>query len=232
MLGEMPPLWRHLLLTIQTRGRLMKPTRYTDPNRLGDVMALIQLLAVGRLAIRSEKELNRRLQGKPTSRAATWAELAENHREFFRVVWLDIKPRPPDTKAQEGLRPPDTEPQEGLRPPDTKPREGLRPPDTEPREGNVALIWRDALPFVEGTVVQDRARPALSPESVAKLLEIAVSLHDREITRKQRLAYLVPIAAVIIAGLFSILGLLIPLYFKMPPAAMTPTKKAEESITR
>jgi hypothetical protein len=72
----------------------------------------------------------------------------------------------------------------------------------------------------------------LSPESVAKLLEIAVSLHDREITRKQRLAYLVPIAAVIIAGLFSILGLLIPLYFKMPPAAMTPTKKAEESITR
>jgi len=170
----------------------MKPTRYTDPNRLGDVMALIQVLALGRLAIRSEKELTDRLQGKPTSKATTWGSLAENHREFFRVL----------------------------------------PSETDPREGNVALIWREALPVVEGTVLRERERPALSPESVAKLLEIAVSLHDREITRKQRLAYLVPIAAVIIAGLFSILGLVIPLYFRMPPAASNPTNKAEESITR
>lgn len=99
----------------------MKPTRYTDPNRLGDVMALIQVLALGRLAIRSEKELRDRLQGKPTSKATTWGSLAENHREFFRVL----------------------------------------PSETGPGEGNVALIWREALPVVEGTVLRERQRPPL-----------------------------------------------------------------------
>ncbi|MEN3368852.1 MAG: hypothetical protein V7609_995 [Verrucomicrobiota bacterium] len=151
----------------------MKPTRYTDPNILGDVMALIQYLALGRLAIRPEEKLEVQI-GKPTSGAATWADLAESHREFFRV----------------------------------------RRRDAEHPEDNIRLIWREALP---GDLHEGK-RPPLSPESVVKLLEIAVSLYDREMTRKQRLAYLIPLGAVIIAGLFSILALLIPLYFRIPPS--------------
>jgi len=166
----------------------MKPTRYADPNRLGEVMALIQVLALGRLAIRFETELEEKFWGKPLS-AATWAGLAENHREFFRV-------HPKDAKHPEGKKP-----------------EGKKP-EGEEGEDSIALIWREAL---QGDL-KERTRPPLSSESVAKLLEIAMSLHDREITRKQRLAYLVPLGAVIIAGLFSILVLLIQLYFKMPPS--------------
>jgi hypothetical protein len=157
----------------------MKPTRYTDPNRLGDVMALIQVLAQGRLAIRSEKRIESLLRGQPTSNAATWADLAGNHREFFRVD----------------------------------------PTPVGPKEAKIALIWREALPAESDEDRREGKRPPLASESVAKLLEIAVSLHDREITRKQRLAYLVPLGAVIIAGLFSILVLLIQLYFKMPPSS-------------
>lgn len=149
----------------------MKPTRYSDPNRLGDVMALIQVLALGRHVIKSEEELTETLQREPTSKGITWSELADNHREFFRVLWLD----------------------------------------EEHRKGNVALIWRHALPAQEKTDLQERKREPLSSESVAKLMEIAVSLHDREMTRKQRLAYLVPIGAVIIAGVFSILALVVRL---------------------
>jgi hypothetical protein len=140
----------------------MKPTRYSDPNRLGDVMALIQVLALGRLVIRSEEELTETLQREPTSKGITWSKLADNHREFFRVRWLD----------------------------------------KEHRKGNVALIWRHALPAERETDLQERKREPLSSESVAKLMEIAVSLHDREMTRRQRLYSLVPLGAAIIGGLF------------------------------
>lgn len=138
----------------------MKPTRYKDPNRLADVMALIQVLAQGPSAIRTEPGLTQQLRGKPTSEATSWTNLAESHREFFRV----------------------------------------RPAEDGNSEIDVALIWRHALPRGEAG-----DRDPLSPESTAKLLDIAVSLHDREITRSQRFAYLVPIAVVILGGLISIL---------------------------
>jgi hypothetical protein len=146
----------------------MKPTRYTDPNRLADVMALIQVLAQGPHAMRTEQYLKQQLRGIPTSGPPTWMSLAGSHREFFRV----------------------------------------RPPDEQHKEGDVALIWRHALQ-VEENDLQEGKRPPLSPESIAKLLEIAVSLHDRDVTRRQRLHYLIPIATAIIAGLFSILILLL-----------------------
>jgi hypothetical protein len=185
----------------------MKPTRYTDPNRLGDVMALIQVLAQHELAIRRGKRIKELLGKKPTS-AATWTDLAEKHREFFRVRrWQGgpvglVAGGHGGQKAGQGTQG------------DTEEQESSEPGDRD----NFALIWREALPAESKADQNEGKRPPLSSESVAKLLEIAVSLHDREITRKQRLAYLVPLGAVIIAGLFSILVLLIQLYFKMPPS--------------
>ena len=138
----------------------MKPTGYKDANTLADVMALIQVLAQSPSAIRTEHGLSTQLRGKPTSKAATWTKLAENHREFFRV----------------------------------------RPKGDGNADIDVALIWRHALPAGE-----DGDREPLSSESTAKLLDIAISLHDREITRSQRFAYLIPIAGVILTGLITIL---------------------------
>ena len=149
----------------------MKPTRYKDPNRLADVMALIQVLAQGPHPIRTEQGLQKQLTDKPTSEATTWIDIAKNHREFFRV----------------------------------------RPADKENTEQNVALIWRHAL-----SKEKTDESNSLSPESTAKLLEIAVSMHDREITRSQRFAYLVPIAVAILGGLGTILLLMIKIYFNVP----------------
>lgn len=144
----------------------MKLNRYDDPNRLGEVMALIQVLAVGRLAIRDEKKLKEQLWDQPTSKAATWTDLAENHREFFHV----------------------------------------HRPDGKHSEGNISLILRHAIPAESKEELNEGRRPPLSSELVTKLIEIAVSLHDREIARKQRLAYLIPLGVVIIAGLFKMFG--------------------------
>ncbi len=152
----------------------MKPTRYKDPNRLADVMALIQVLAQGPSAIRTEHGLSEQLRGKPTSEATSWTSLAESHREFFRV----------------------------------------RPPENGNSQIDVALIWRHALS--KGKAGE---RSPLSPESTAKLLEIAVSLHDRDIMRSQRFAYLIPIAVIILGGLGTILFWVIRIYFNLPPVS-------------
>jgi hypothetical protein len=57
---------------------------YTKPDRLSDVLALIQVLALDVDTHRSEDGLNVELQGPPLS-AAQWIVLAKEHREFFRV---------------------------------------------------------------------------------------------------------------------------------------------------
>lgn len=57
---------------------------YADSNRLADVMALIQVLALDKHAHRSEDGLNDELQGTPKS-ANEWTAIAEQHPEFFRV---------------------------------------------------------------------------------------------------------------------------------------------------
>ena len=145
----------------------MKPTRYKDPNRLADVMALIQVLAQGPNPIRTEDGLKKQLTEKPTSNADSWIDIATNHREFFRV----------------------------------------RPADDENPE-NVALIWRHAL-----SKEKTDESNSLEPESTAKLLEIAVSMHDRELTRSQRFAYLVPLAGAVLSGLVAILLLVIKISF-------------------
>ena len=68
-------------------------TRYLEPGRLEDVLALIQVLGLDSLSYRSESGveeddgsggLQSELQGSPTS-AKKWTELAKQHPEFFRV---------------------------------------------------------------------------------------------------------------------------------------------------
>jgi|SRR5215831_11211548 len=62
---------------------------YRDPNRLADVMALIQVLARGQKAYKSEQGLLAELQGfpkpKPSNSKLSWIQLAQQHPEFFRV---------------------------------------------------------------------------------------------------------------------------------------------------
>lgn len=69
------------------KGWFFKPSSYSDPARLADVMALIQVLAQATHdTIRSEAGLQKELQGAPSSKgASSWINLAESHREFFRV---------------------------------------------------------------------------------------------------------------------------------------------------
>lgn len=57
---------------------------YLKPARLGEVLALIQVLAYDRDTSRSEEGLGDELQRKPES-AESWVELAESHPELFRV---------------------------------------------------------------------------------------------------------------------------------------------------
>lgn len=57
---------------------------YTEPGRLQDVLALIQVLGLDESSHRSEDGLRSELQGIPRS-APSWAELAQAHPEFFRV---------------------------------------------------------------------------------------------------------------------------------------------------
>ena len=64
----------------------MKANRpYLIENRLSDVLALIQVLALDKYGHRTESGLEKELQGKPKS-ADSWTVLAKGHPEFFRVA--------------------------------------------------------------------------------------------------------------------------------------------------
>lgn len=57
---------------------------YLKTNRLSDILALIQVLALDKHGHRSESGLQIELQGVPKS-SDTWTNLAKEHPEFFRV---------------------------------------------------------------------------------------------------------------------------------------------------
>lgn len=57
---------------------------YLKTNRLADVLALIQVLALDKDTHRSESGLTDELQGKPKS-AKNWETVSNEHPEFFRV---------------------------------------------------------------------------------------------------------------------------------------------------
>ncbi len=58
---------------------------YARPERLADVMALIQVLTLAEHSHRSEKGIRTELQGPPRS-VDSWEALARDHPEFFRVL--------------------------------------------------------------------------------------------------------------------------------------------------
>jgi len=62
----------------------MSSNRYLIKNRLCEVLALIQVLALDKRGHRSEGGLKKELSDKPVS-AVTWEQIASEHPEFFRV---------------------------------------------------------------------------------------------------------------------------------------------------
>ena len=55
------------------------------PERLTDVMALIQVLSLDEYAHRSEEHLKQEMQQDIPCSAESWTQLAKQHSEFFRV---------------------------------------------------------------------------------------------------------------------------------------------------
>jgi hypothetical protein len=129
--------------------------KYSNPDRLADVMALIQVLALDPYAHRSEKGLLDELQGPPRS-AERWTTVATEHPEFFRV------------------------------------REG--------EKHGMSLLARHVLPVGEG------GGRELPIEFTGKLLEAAINLYDREVTRRERMKYLIPLIVAILAAAGSIVA--------------------------
>jgi hypothetical protein len=62
----------------------MKELPYTKRNRLADVLALIQVLALYKHAFRTQGGIKEEFQGEPIS-AESWISVAKEHQEFFRV---------------------------------------------------------------------------------------------------------------------------------------------------
>lgn len=148
----------------------MEKGPYTKTDRLADVLALIQVLALDRAAHRSEQGITDELQGAPRS-AAKWYTLAGEHPEFFRV----------NPKSDHGL----------------------------------SLAARHVLPHAK-----DQPTPTLESDFTSALLQTAITLHDRQISRAQ---YLRPLLPSIVAGLLAILSgvgvALLTAYITHPVAA-------------
>ena len=131
---------------------------YLKPNRLSDVLALIQVLALDRHSHRSETGLQDELQGPPRS-GADWASLAYEHAEFFRVSKGDSP--------------------------------------------TISLVARHVTPRNEQEI------RVLSPDYAARLLQLAVELHDREMRRAQSWHVYIPLVVAITAGLFTVFGVVL-----------------------
>ena len=129
---------------------------YLITDRLADVLALIQVLALDEHANRSEDGLTRELQGPPRS-TETWRHLAAAHPEFFRV-------------AKDG-------------------------------EHTISLIARYVAPETPG-----KERPILASDYTAKLMGIAVDLHDRQVRRSERWHVWMPVLGAFVGGLLTLAG--------------------------
>lgn len=141
---------------MKTLFNMSSISKYSDPNRLADVMALIQVLALDEHTHRSESGLQSELQGIPNS-AKTWVEIATQHCEFFRV------------NKEEG------------------------------KEHAISLVARHVIPKNEKGVRE------LSADFTGKLIEAAISLYDREISRKESWKWLVPVGIATLTSIVSII---------------------------
>lgn len=92
----------------------------------------------------------------------------------------------------------------------------------------ISMVARAVMPKRPG----DNKRDPLPSDIVGKLLDIAITLHDREIARRDAWKTFVPVAAAIIAGLFAVAAAVLkldgPVAAKTsnpstpPPAAVAP----------
>ncbi len=132
-----------------------KTTSYLEIGRLGEVLALIQVLAYDKNTSRSEVGLQSELKAKPNSEIS-WVALAKNHPEFFRV------------RQSAGMI------------------------------DRVSLVARYVLPHT--TENKKKIRPLLEPATVNKLMEIAITLHDRQVARSEKWKTIIPMIVALIAA--------------------------------
>ena len=125
------------------------------PGRLADVLALIQVLALDRHAHRTEERLKVELQASPLS-ADTWAAIATDHPELFRVAADSAYP--------------------------------------------ISLVARHVSPS------NDQGERILPIDYTAKLLSLAIELHDRQLKRTRAWELFIPVLVALIAGGFSLLA--------------------------
>jgi hypothetical protein len=160
----------------------LKTPKYANPERLADVLALIQVLALGEHTRRSEEGLKLNLQGTPRT-ANQWSDLARQHPEFFRVrdvVTEDEKGRADDERHR------------------------------------VSLLARHVLP-------EDKELPV---EYVGKLLDSAILLHDRELSRSQRLKEVIlPLMIALIGAIAVVIASRVA---ELPPKSATPTAATDQ----
>ena len=73
----------------------------------------------------------------------------------------------------------------------------------EDDENPVSLVARHVVPK------NQQGDQELPPEFIGKLIDAAIELHDRQVRRAERWTYLIPLWAVLIAGVFSVITALV-----------------------
>lgn len=161
----------------------MASKRYSRPDRLADVLALIQVLALDRYAHRSESGLQKELQGPPRS-SDTWSTIALEHPEFFRVE--------------------------------------------KDRELPISLVARHVAP------VEGGERREIDANFIGKLLEAAIDLHDREVSRGAIWRSALPtLVGVVLGGLLTVVGSYFSAMFQVDnQIAIQKLQNAREAYSR
>ena len=142
-----------------------KELPYTKPNRLADVLALIQVLALAKYRHRSDNGLTNTMQGAPRS-GSSWKEIAQQHPEFFRVDDAD--------------------------------------------QFAISLVSTHVLPK------DANGNRELPSDFLSILFQTAINLHDREQNRAHHWNVYIPIVVAIVAGFFTIFGILLRSWFLDP----------------
>ena len=138
---------------------------YLKPNRLADVLALIQALALHPTQThRRDENLFQDLGGAPRS-CRSWYEVAANHPEFFRVSWprWDYEPVPdlPKLSGEENTEQDSPVPDDNRWP--------------------ISLLVRHLSPRKLKVAGDENTRIApLKIEAIQPLLKLAIDMHDQQ----------------------------------------------------
>lgn len=149
-----------------TNQKNHRPVRnYLKPNRLADVLALIQALALHPTQThRRDENLFQDLGGAPRS-CSSWYEVAANHPEFFRVSWprRDYVPVPdlPELSGEEITE--------------------LDSPVPDDNRWPISLLVRHLSPRELEVAGDENLRIApLKIEAIQPLLKLAIDMHEQQ----------------------------------------------------